>query len=607
MCFPLAGRSREVSNFDFGWQFARYGLQPDCTRMEEPQGLEAPGHDDSHWRPLDLPHDWGVEGPFRTELEGNTAKLPWGAIGWYRKHFHVGKDLLGKKLYLDFDGAMANAQVWVNGRLAGGHPYGYTSFRVDITPFVAYGCENVVAVRLNTEQLGSRWYPGAGIYRHVRLVSTERVHVDHWGVFVRTPQVNAEEASALVRVDIENHLLKAVKGTFSVEILETDANDRIGRKVVSLRGKELQLNAGAKVTDSLLLRVKRPVLWSVEHPARYVARVKVFADGKETDCYDQPFDFRTIQFSHDEGFLLNGKKMKIQGTCNHHDLDALGTAVNGTELQVDVHGMNYAVSAYGGKDLYGTFLDMPGHEHIVGYSSEISSTISSRGEYFPRKFQVTVYDTQEPGWDSLPDYEFAALERYPAICGEFVWTGFDYLGEPTPFNSDNSVLLNHAAGMTAEELEEQRKALEEMDKNRPTSRSSYFCIVDLAGFPKDRYYLYQSHWLPKKPMAHVLPHWNHPGKKGQHIPVYVYTSGQEAELFLNGKSLGRKRKGQYEYRLKWGNVVYVVYEPGELKVVAYKDGRLWAEDKVQRFNLCNFIQHFIVFLFKFLTVAFSPT
>ena len=143
-----------------------------------------------------------------------------------------------------------------------------------------------------------------------------------------------------------------------------------------------------------------------------------------------------------------------------------------------------------------------------------------------------------------------------------------------------------------------------MDKNRPTSRSSYFCIVDLAGFPKDRYYLYQSHWLPKKPMAHVLPHWNHPGKKGQHIPVYVYTSGQEAELFLNGKSLGRKRKGQYEYRLKWDNVVY---EPGELKVVAYKDGRLWAEAKVQRFNLCNFIQHFIVFLFKFLTVAFSPT
>lgn len=311
MCFPLAGRSREVSNFDFGWQFARYGLQPDCTRMEEPQGLEAPGHDDSHWRPLDLPHDWGVEGPFRTELEGNTAKLPWRAIGWYRKHFHVGKDLLGKKLYLDFDGAMANAQVWVNGRLAGGHPYGYTSFRVDITPFVAYGCENVVAVRLNTEQLGSRWYPGAGIYRHVHLVNTERVHVDHWGVFVRTPQVNAEGASALVRVDIENHLLKAVKGTFSVEILETDANDRIGRKVVSLRGKELQLNAGAKVTDSLLLRVKRPALWSVEHPARYVARVKVFADGKETDCNDQPFDFRTIQFSHDEGFLLNGKKMKI--------------------------------------------------------------------------------------------------------------------------------------------------------------------------------------------------------------------------------------------------------------------------------------------------------
>lgn len=254
------------------------------------------------------------------------------------------------------------------------------------------------------------------------------------------------------------------------------------------------------------------------------------------------------------------------------------SAMNGTELQVDVHGMNYAAGVYGGPYFYGEFLSKDGHEHISGYASESSSTMSSRGEYYPRRFHVTSYDTQEPGWGGLVDQEFAALERYPGICGEFVWTGFDYLGEPTPFNSDNTVLLNHAAAMDSAELAKVKAELEQIDKDRPTSRSSYFGIVDLAGFPKDRYYLYQSHWMPDFPMVHILPHWNFPDRVGQKTPVYVYTSGDEAELFLNGKSMGHRKKHPFEYRLRWEDVVY---EPGELKAIAYKNGKPWADTVVK--------------------------
>ena len=252
--------------------------------------------------------------------------------------------------------------------------------------------------------------------------------------------------------------------------------------------------------------------------------------------------------------------------------------MNGTELQVDVHGMNYAAGVYGGPDFYGEFLNKEGHEHLSGYSSESSSTMSSRGEYFPRKHHVSSYDLTEPGWGGLPDWEFAALDKYPAICGEFVWTGFDYLGEPTPFNSDASVLLNHSAAMTEEELLKQREELARIERNRPTSRSSYFGIVDLAGFPKDRYYLYKSRWMPDTPMVHILPHWNFPDKIGETIPVFVYSSGDVVELFLNGKSLGKKEKRPYEYRFRWDSVKY---EPGELKAIAYKQNRKWAETYVR--------------------------
>lgn len=591
---------RVIENFDYNWLFGRYGLQADGSKIEEPAAVQDVSFNDSCWKQLDLPHDWAVEGPFRTDLEGFTGKLPWRGIGWYRKHFKVDKTDIGKRFYLDFDGAMAHAEVWLNGKKVGGHPYGYTSFRVDLTPQLSFEGENVVAVRLNTENIGSRWYPGAGIYRHVRLVKTSPVHVDHWGVFVTTPSISDVEAEALVHVQVRNHLSVPVKGHYSVSVYELYADNQTGRKVASSSHVRLDLPANATAQDSVSLRILSPKRWSLEATNRYLARVKV-DDGKYlVDTYEVPFGFRTIQFTHDNGFLLNGKRVQIQGTCNHHDLGALGTAVNmvalerqlkilksfgcnalrtshnipapelleladkmgflvmdeafdcwregkqsgdygslfdewhekdlkalvcrdrnhpsvilwstgnevseqyhpelgiarhltevvhrydktrpvtfgasypsksamnGTELQVDVHGMNYAAGVYGGPDFYGEFLNKEGHEHLSGFSSESSSTMSSRGEYFPRKFHVSSYDLNEPGWGGLPDQEFAALDCYPAICGEFVWTGFDYLGEPTPFNSDKTVLLNHAAAVSKEELKKQEGEL----KNR--AESSYF-------------------------------------------------------------------------------------------------------------------------------------
>ena len=713
LVFPLmelsAGNLRERVNFDEGWLFARFGLQPDGSRKLEPAAPWQPDFDDSSWRKLDLPHDWGIEGPFRADLDGYTGKLPWRAIGWYRKHFTVPESEDGQRFFLDFEGAMANAEVWLNGRKAGGWPYGYTSFRVDVTPYIRTGQENVVAVRLNTEGLGSRWYPGGGLYRHVYWVKTGAVHVDHWGVHVTTPEVSGQSAKVSVRIKLNNSRARSVVCRYAVDLYKLGNDDRLERRVARSDKYSLTVPAGGKQEGRLTLQVKKPELWSLEHTNRYLARVYVYEGQKKVDEYDVPFGIRTFRFTHDNGFWLNGKRVQIQGTCNHSDLGALGMAVNtaalrrqltllkdmgcnalrtshnppspdlldladkmgflvmdeafdcwsvskkqgdyasifaewrerdlealvcrdrnhpsvilwstgnevaeqynpetgmarhlkevvrrfdttrpvtfgasyplksamnGTELQVDVHGMNYAAGVYGGPHFYRDFLNKKGHEHLSGYSSESSSTVSSRGEYFPRKYHVTAYDTIEPGWGGLPDQEFAALDRYPAICGEFVWTGFDYLGEPTPFNSDQSVLLNHVAAMGDKELEQKRKELEMISRKRPTSRSSYFGIIDMAGFPKDRYFLYQSHWLPDLPMVHILPHWTFPDRLNQRIPVYVYTSGDEAELFLNGNSMGRKHKRPYEYRLKWENIVY---EPGELRVVAYKKGKPWAESSV---------------------------
>jgi beta-galactosidase len=259
----------------------------------------------------------------------------------------------------------------------------------------------------------------------------------------------------------------------------------------------------------------------------------------------------------------------VTAGCN--DLRA---GYNGFQKEVEAFGYNYKPGEYG------KFREA--NPTLPLFGSETASCVSSRGEYFfpvsdnkgqgKADFQMSSYDLYAPPWATPPDREFRGQDEFPFCAGEFVWTGFDYLGEPTPYNGDVSILLNFTDPEEKARFESQ---LKELGKIRVPSRSSYFGIIDLAGFKKDRFYIYQARWRPELPMAHILPHWNWPDRVGQVTPVHVYTSGDEAELFLNGKSLGRKKKGQYEYRLRWDDVVY---QPGELKLVAYKDGKKWAQD-----------------------------
>ncbi|MEN6455030.1 MAG: beta-galactosidase GalB [Prolixibacteraceae bacterium] len=697
--------SENAGLFDENWLFSRFGLQADGSFLSEPEGLQNVETDDASWRKLDLPHDWAIEGPFRIELKGETGKLPYKGIGWYRKHFNVPAADEGKQIFLDFDGAMAYAQIWLNGQFVGTWPYGYNSFRMDLTPFLRFGQENIVAVRLDTEKWESRWYPGAGIYRHVWMVKTGGVHVAHWGTRIATPEISDESALVNIDVSVENQKNDAVEAAVETCIFEFDANNQTGSEVVSLKQQTIKIEARQKVTTTAEATIKDPKRWDLDSPNRYLARTTIKVDGKVTDIYHTAFGVRTIEFTAQKGFLLNGRSVKIQGTCNHHDLGALGAAVNTSALRrqltilkemgcnslrtshnppapelleladqmgflvwdeafdcwqkgkrewdynklykewhekdlkamvhrdrnhpsvfiwsignevmeqrnvemtkylagivktedptrpvsngyndpdgareagaveaLDIMGVNYFFSQQPKWDADPRYSDKP----TLG--SETSSCISSRGEYYFDKeyqnWQVSSYDQSRPGWGCPPDEQFRINARFPHLLGEFVWTGFDYLGEPFPYNSDETNLLNFRNDpFKRAELE---KKLEEIRRNNPPSRSSYFGIVDLCGFPKDRYYLYQSQWKPDFPVAHILPHWNWKERTGQIVPVHVYTSGTEAELFLNGKSMGRKvKKEGQDFRLVWDSVVY---EPGIVKVVAYKNGSEWATDEMK--------------------------
>lgn len=695
----------DVVSLNEGWTFARYGLQADGTLREEPEGMYATGWDDSSWRKLDVPHDFAIEGPFRMDLSGNTGRLPYQGIGWYRKSFVLDSTDADKRIYVDFDGVMAYAQVWLNGQYVGGWPYGYNSFRLDLTPYVRTGGENLLAVRTDTEKWESRWYPGAGIYRNVWLVKTGQVQVKHWSARMRTACLTESTARLDLSLEVENHLDKDVEAVVKGEVYELDSTDCFGRRVLRLPAQEVRLSARSAQAVKLEDELDDYKRWDIGSPNRYVARLTVSVGGQVTDRYDVPFGIRETEFSR-QGFFLNGRKVALQGVCLHHDLGALGAAFNlsaqerqlrimqemgcnairtshnppapelldladkmgllvmdeafdawahgkrawdynklynewhekdlqamvrrdwnhpsviiwsiGNEVmeqrdvemtrhlagivrelddtrpvtagynnpdggrdsnaarELDLMGVNYFFGQQARWDEDERYKDMP----TVG--TETSSCVSTRGVYFMddtlrKDFQISSYDLDSPGWGCSPDRQFATNARFPHLLGEFVWTGFDYLGEPTPYNSDNTNLLNFRTDPSKQE--ELKKKLEELARIQPPSRSSYFGIVDLAGFPKDRYYLYQSHWRPELPMAHILPHWNWPDRIGQVVPVHVYTSGTEAELFVNGKSWGRrsKREGQ-DFRLVWDSVVY---QPGSVRVVAYKNGQKWAEDEVQ--------------------------
>lgn len=691
--------------FDEGWLFSRFGLQADGTSIAEPENLQGTETNDDSWRKLDLPHDWAIEGPFRIELKGETGKLPYQGIGWYRKYFIVPAEDAGKQIFLDFDGAMANAQIWLNGQYVGTWPYGYNSFRMDLTPFLKFGQKNVLAVRLDAEKWESRWYPGAGIYRHVWMVKTNPVHVAHWGTYITTPEISDASATVKMEVILDNQGKSAVEATVQTQVFELNPNNKPEAKVASFNPAKVKIEAGKSINTAVQTIVKNPKRWDIISPNRYLAQTTVSVGGKVVDTYRTPFGVRTIEFTARNGFLLNGRRVEIQGTCNHHDLGALGAAINTSalrrqltilkemgcnslrtshnppapelleladqmgflvwdeafdcwkkgkrkwdynklydewhekDLKALVHRDRNHPSVFiwsignevmnqrdvemtkhladivrgedptrpvsngyndpdGGREVGAVVaLDIMGVNYFFGrqpewdadpryankptLGSETSSCVTSRGEYFfgteYKNWQISSYDQAKPGWGCSPDEQFRTNAKFPHLLGEYVWTGFDYLGEPTPYNSDETNLLNFRNDPAKKaELE---KKLEEIRKNNPPSRSSYFGIVDLCGFPKDRFYLYQSHWRPNLPMAHILPHWNWSERIDSITPVHVYTSGDEAELFLNGKSLGKKTKtpGQ-DFRLVWDKVIY---QPGELKVVAYKNGKQWATDVVK--------------------------
>lgn len=692
-----------VKSFDEGWLFKRYGLQPDGGSVSEPAGLEKTDTDDSAWQQLDLPHDFAIAGPFRIELAGGTGKLPYQGIGWYRKHF-TSEQKEGERTYIDFDGAMANAEVWLNGRYVGTWPYGYNSFRLDLTPYIKSGEDNVLAVRLDTEKWESRWYSGAGIYRHVWLVQCQPVHVSHWGTYITTPEISDQSAKVKTEITVENYKQIPVEAKLVTQYFEIDVNDVPG-KMVAEKETSLDVHACSSETAVVTADIANPKRWDIQSPNRYVAQTKVIVDGSVTDTYNTPFGVRTIEFSAQNGFLLNGKRVEIKGVCNHHDLGSLGAAINTSALKRQLvmlqemgcnsirtshnppapellelsdkmgfvvwdeafdawkHGKrkndyNLLYDEWHEKDLLALIhrdrnhpsviiwsignevmeqqdlvmtkhladimrkadptrpisngyndpdggrnsgaaaaLDLMGVNYFFGQQSkwdadqryinmptvgsETSSCVSSRGEYFfgtdYQDWQITSYDRASPGWGCSPDTQFRTQAKHPNLLGEYVWTGFDYLGEPTPYNSDATNLLNFRTDPTKKK--ELEAALDTIRKKNPPSRSSYFGIIDLAGFPKDRYYMYQSHWRPDLPVTHILPHWNWSERKGEITPVHVYTSGTEAELFVNGKSQGRKvKKSGEDFRLVWDSVKY---EPGAVKAVSYKNGKKWSEATIR--------------------------
>lgn len=636
---------RTVVNFNGDWRFAK-GQQ---------DGAEKPGFDDSTWQVVRLPHDWAIAGPFNPSENGYAGKLPWRGEGWYRKTLVLPPTQDGgqktasssairplspeARVYFDFDGVMAFPQVYVNGQVAGGWDYGYMSFRVDATPFVKFGQTNTIAVHADTRNHGTRWYPGAGIYRKVTMTVCNPVHVAHWGTFVTTPQVSDAEAAVRVRSTVENHLDSESQVTVGIVLLDPDgkpvAQDERNEAVPARDSRDLEQS----------FTLANPQRWDIGSPKLYAVRTTLSVDGKAVDTDTTSFGVRTFQFTANDGFHLNGRRVQLYGVCLHHDQGPLGGAFypRAMERQLEIMrdmGVNAIRTShnppapelldlcdrmgfvvwdeafdkwdgtadrvksqpplpeYGEKQIRSFVLRDRNHPSIVVWSvgneigtggrdgvtpervkfmsdfvrkydstrpvgmaccvpshaeqpnfdaldltgwnylrryatyrqrypdkpiiySESASALSTRGFYalpFPnrkneysRQFQVDSYDLNAADWSDIPDREFKLMNDDRFVAGEFVWTGFDYLGEPTPFSQE--------------------------------AKSSYFGIVDLCGIPKDRFYLYRSYWRPETTTVHILPHWNWPDRVGQNVPVFVYTNGDSAELFLNGKSLGRRQKG----------------------------------------------------------------
>ena len=720
---------RERINLSAQWKFQRYTANPDglsyatlrnyilpssndfikdpTKRFQRPTSQLAnvtfaqSTFDDRTWESVSLPHDWAIKGPFYTGgspvISSGMGRLPIQGVGWYRRQFSVEPTDIdrGKSFFLDIDGAMSYATVWLNGVFIGGWPYGYASFRLDMTPYIRSG-NNQLAIRVDNAVDSSRFYPGAGIYRNVWLVKVSSTHVAQWGTRITTPQVSASSATINLVVQVENSgKVAAVDVVTEIYVID-GATGQLGEKVGQFPNATLRLEGGAKLATNSSITLQQPRLWGpmpLQVPNLYVAVTRLYSDSQIIDTYETRFGIRTLQYSND-GLRINGQRVYLQGVCQHHDLGSLGSAFNvraaerqlemlremgsnairtshnppapelldladrlgfvvldeifdvwqnqkvrndfhlifndwheadlrafirrdrnhpsvwawsvGNEVGeqssqtgasiaqglkdivrdedpgraitvamnsaganapligvVDLIGLNYQGEG-GGSNTAPTFPSFRArYPDKMIFSTESSSAISTRGTYlFPvtkansanagatqgedtLNMYVSAYDLYSVTWGSSPDKVFAGQDQYPYVAGEFVWTGWDYIGEPTPFGG---------------------------------ARSSYFGIIDLAGFPKDRYYLYQSRWNPSVKMAHILPHWNWPDRVNQVTPVHVFSSGDEAELFLNGKSQGRQKKLAMTYRFRWDNIVY---QPGELHVVTYRNGVEWANATVR--------------------------
>ncbi len=639
--------ARTTQDFNAEWRF-----------LKDPQAnidASATSFDDAAWQRVRLPHDWAISGPFDPKAGGGTGKLPWSGVGWYRKTFTLPATAAGQNVYFDFQGVMANPEVFVNGQRAGSWDYGYLGFRVDATRLIRAGQPNSIAVRADTRFHHSRWYPGAGIYRKVILTLCDPVQVAHDATFITTPEVNNAQAIVQVVSAVTNATAQTLTAQVTVTLLGSD-----GKSVAEQRNT-LALPSGAAVGFTQRFILATPQLWELAQPNLYQARIHVTAE-RFTDVETTRFGIRSFAFLPNDGFHLNGRRVQLKGVNLHADLGPLGMAFNQSAMRRELErlqdmGVNalrtsHNCPAPGVLDLcdeMGIFvwdeafdkwdgtagrkkdqnletyiarnlkqfalrdrnhpcvfvwsigneiastqgegsspdgtsfarctffrdtirsvdttrpvgigcchgqaigngdfaaLDITGWNYQGQYAnmyraypnkpvlySESASTVSSYGYYAPvlpsnkmdyaiADFEVDSYDYNSAPWSDIPDKEFERMERDTYCGGEFVWTGFDYLGEPYPYM--------------------QYLALKDFPQEK-LARSAYFGIVDLMGVPKDRFYLYRSHWNKTATTLHILPHWTWPDRVGQTIPVYVYTSGDSAELFLNGKSLGRRMKGQ---------------------------------------------------------------
>ncbi len=659
MAKPEEPRNR--TDFNKGWKF---------FPGDEP-GARSPAYSDSKWRKLTLPHDWSIEGKFD---EKNPAKpegggLPTG-IGWYRKEFTAPANFGNRFITIDFDGVYKNSEVWINGKYLGKRPYGYSSFSYEIGKYLKTG-KNLIAVKVdNSAQPDSRWYSGSGIYRNVWLTSTAKIAVAKWGTFVSAHQ----SGSIKIEAQIQNKTLKSQSVIVAHAIYDPN-----GKLVLKTKPQSLKLDTSGKTIISET-QISNPILWSVENPKQYRVQTLIFQNNKVIDRYETKFGIRSFLFDAEKGFSLNGKPTKILGVCLHHDLGALGAAVNvrAMERQLEIMkamGVNAIRTAHNppapefldlcdkmgflvmdeafdmwakkktkndyhlnfpewhkrdlkdmikrdrnhpsiilwsvgneireqfdstgvaitkelvsivknldtsrpvisaltetdstknfiykanALDIYGLnynhkkYADFPKNYPGVKFlATETTSGLQTRGFYdtadtirrWPKdgktkftegnkEWSASSYDNVSAYWGSTHEETWKAAKKYDHVSGLFVWTGFDYLGEPLPYPWP--------------------------------ARSSYFGIVDLAGFPKDSYYMYQSEWTDK-PVLHILPHWNWESGKSVEVWAY-YNKADEVELYLNGKSMGKRSKENDDLHVMWK----VNFEPGTLKAVSRKNGK----------------------------------